>query len=114
MKLYKVRFKTLPTKDHPLFFECEFFYLLIWIYAENPDDAAERALAIISQLPYERGENKESWDETWRAVVQLAGKSNLPEDLVKEKQAKEIGLAILAHGLVIGADFKKLLENDPP
>ncbi len=114
MKLYRVTFKTRPTKDHPRFFEIQFGYLHIWIYGDGPQDAGERACTIVEQLQYERAEDKESWDESWRASVRLSGGSKLPEFQAAEKTAKVIGIAFFLHELTTGGDESELVAADPP
>jgi hypothetical protein len=114
MKLYRVSLKVRPSKDHPKFFDVQFGYLHICLFGESRDDAGERAVTIVEQLPYERVNKKETWQETWRASIRLAEGSKLPEFLLIEERAKEVGIGVFAHFCVTGVDEGNFEDIDPP
>lgn len=53
MKLFRVTFRVRPAVDHPIYWDWQFGLLSIWLFAASDDEAGERALQIINQLPYE-------------------------------------------------------------
>jgi hypothetical protein len=114
MKLYQVCLKVRPSKDHPKFFEAKFGYLSIFLFGESPDDAAERAVTITEQLPYERVNNQETWQESWRVSVSLAGGSKGPEFREIEQRARDVGIGVCLHYCVMGVDEGNFEDIDPP
>ena len=113
MQLYRVTFKVRPSKHHPGFYEWEDGFLNLCLFGASVEDAGERAVTIVGQLPYERAEEKEKWDESWKAGIRLAGGSKLPEFLNIEKTAREVGIGICLHCTVVGEKIPNFDQIDP-
>lgn len=98
-KLYRVTAKVRPLPWHPKFYDWQFGFLMLWLFANSLDDAAARAMSIMrTTLPYEQvGDDvKVETDfqrESWRSMDRDA-----PRD------AEETGLAVRSIGCVTGAD----------
>jgi len=52
-QIYQVVYKVRPTPEHPKFYDWQFGWLVIWIFAKGPEHAEEKASKIFDQLPYE-------------------------------------------------------------
>lgn len=53
-ELYRVSAKVLPATWHPKFYEWQFGFLSLWLFATSAEDAGEKAVVIIGALPFER------------------------------------------------------------
>ena len=53
-ELYRVSTKVTPAAWHPKFYDWEHGFLRLWLFANSPDDASDKAASIIAVLPYER------------------------------------------------------------
>lgn len=88
LTLYTVLFSVSLAPGHPLLFEAGDGEVIVFIFAESPQDAAEKAAEIVACLPYD---NKTGVN----AKVVEANKLTR-SDLVKEEieQAKRVGFAM--------------------
>ena len=57
-KLWTVVLQVRPEPAHPRYFEIQFGYLFVWLFDSSPYAAADRAAAIVKQLPYELANSK--------------------------------------------------------
>lgn len=53
-QLHLVSGKVRPTPGHPLYYEWQFGFLRLWLFADSLEDAKDKALAILEVLPYEQ------------------------------------------------------------
>jgi hypothetical protein len=107
MNLYRVSLKVRPVKEHPMFWEVEFGTLHVWLWGDTPEDAGERAVTIVEQLPYERFGKTETWQESWPATVRLAEshKPTDPPEFEKHYQeARSLGIGICLDFCPTGID----------
>lgn len=98
-ELFKVDFKIRPTVNHPLFFDMQFGFLAVWIFAESVEDANERATAIVEQLPYEIAGQKARVYE-----IPSTGPSEPAHWVLAAEQARKIGLVLQLASVATGAD----------
>ena len=69
-----------------MFWEVEFGYLMIWLFDDSPDLAAQRASDIVELLPYE---------SSLGIVKVYDGHGSTKEEFIAgEEQAKQIGIGI--------------------
>lgn len=109
--LCRVTFRVRPLPGNPRYWDCQFGFLLVWLYSNSPEDANARADKILDELPYERIgtdalvvraiDNEGFAPRTDSLVAQS------PSDVAEETRvqlAKESGLSLLLLGVNTGAD----------
>lgn len=96
VKLYKVSIKVRPLPHHPRFWDVQFGYLLVWIFAADAEKAGEAAVGVVAAMPFER--------VTDAVEVQTGEPAHVPELESKVKEAKESGFAWLLVGCVTGTE----------
>lgn len=99
----------------------QFGFLLVWLFANSPDDAAERAMNIIAELPYELIGDKFAV-ETRKPSGAPAGdtlstqqgpsQETREQMALREELALESGLALMLIVVATGAD-ETGFENAP-
>jgi hypothetical protein len=52
-ELYRVVLKVRPLPQHPMYWDIQFGYLNLWLFAPSAESAGERAVDIAEALPYE-------------------------------------------------------------
>jgi hypothetical protein len=107
MKLYRVALKVRPSTAHPLYWQIQFGYLLVWLLDDSPQVAGERAAAILESLPYER----------IGARVSVVAADNLPKQPEFERcahAAKEVGVAFFFVASATGADEAEFEQAELP
>jgi hypothetical protein len=81
-----------------MFYDWQFGFLNIWLFAESDDDAADRAVKILEQLPYERSEvdvpTFRDWDDDSKHPMEWRRHASI---------ARQIGLALRLDSLATGA-----------
>jgi hypothetical protein len=107
MKLIRLALKVQPACDHPMFWEWEFGQLYMWLFADSDEDAAERASAILKQLPYE-----EIGEAIGFRDCNLEKPDPRDEFKQRETVARQLGLALfldsLAPGVADDHEFQSL------
>jgi len=86
MKLYRVALKVRPTPAHPLYWQIQFGYLLVWLLDDSHQAAGRRAAAIVELLPYERIQDR-------IAVVAADALPKRPPFEKVEQHAMQLGVA---------------------
>lgn len=79
-----------------MYWDLQFGYLQVWIYADSPDDAADRVWHIVEQLPYERVGTLVS--------VHLDKQPVIPEFEAGERMASSLGIGLFFGACVTGVD----------
>lgn len=98
MHLYRIDFPIRPAVQHPQYYEIAFGRLLIWIFAESPEAAGDRASAILDQLTiYEPVGSKAQ-------VTRIERASPEPELQRCAEQARSSGIAAFLLACEPGAD----------
>lgn len=112
MKLFRVSFKVLPSKNHPCFWEIQFGFVQVWIYGESPSDAGDRALTVVEQLPYELFDSENAWEASTQAAVFSTDHTPTTEGFKEAQElARGAGVFVAFYGCKIGAsveEFKKM------
>lgn len=103
--LYRVAAKVRPLPWHPRYYDWQFGFLRIWLFANSVEDAVERARLISDELPYER-----AGDEY---CVETTDEAPETEDASAQERARAIGLAIRLFCVETGAD-EAVFESMPP
>ena len=92
MELYRIVLKVRPAVAHPLYWEWQFGFLLVWLMAESPYDAGRRASDIVALLPYEVIGSDESAPAL---VTQIQQPSARQDFCICEDRARQLGVAFL-------------------
>jgi hypothetical protein len=104
MKLYSVAIQAQPTADHPCYWDWETCVVVAWLFAESVQNAADRAAAILSELPYEvTSKESEVSDPPW---------TDTPAYVEKEREARMTGLAVFVLTTLAGSDVEVLIPSD--
>jgi hypothetical protein len=98
-ELYRISAKVLPATWHPKFYEWQFGFLSLWLFAISAEDAAEKANVIIEALPFERIDNLFAIESQFpRTEESLALQGGAQE------QAEQTGFALRLAACRTGAD----------
>jgi hypothetical protein len=103
--LYRVAAKVRPLPWHPKYYDWQFGFLRIWLFANSVEDAVDRARKISDELPYER-----IGDEFGVGTTEKTAET---EDGSPQESARATGLAIRLLGVETGAD-ESAFESIPP
>ncbi len=103
-KLYRVVIEARPLPAHPNYSALQFGWLSTWLSAESAGIAADSALRILEQLPYERVDDQMRIDDTSSYLGPPSAEAYAP-DLVQLN-----GLAVCFHGCATGEEETWFLE----
>lgn len=98
-KLHRVSAKVRPLPWHPKYYDWQFGFISIWLFANSIDDSSDRALRILDLLPYERVGD----DLGVETGFPQTEESRAMQDRAQEK-AEQIGFAIRLIAVETGAD----------
>jgi len=98
-QLYRVSAKVRPLPWHPIYYDWQFGFLSLWLFANSVEDARERALLIAGALPYELAGEELSVETGFPQTEE----SRAMHDGAQAK-AEKIGLAIRVYAVETGAD----------
>ncbi len=97
MQLYRVAFKVRPAAQHPKYWEIQFGFLLLYLWAESAEQAGDSAATIVGVLPYEVvGRNVE--------VIHITGPDKKPELERCAQEARSIGFCMSLVACQTGTD----------
>jgi hypothetical protein len=110
MSLFRIVFKVRPTPVHPKYREIAFGVLCVWVFAEGPTAADERARGIMAHLPFDViggmawASEASAYPRSMKWAVELKK---------AEKSAEMLGVGFHLFGWPIGADDSVFLSCDP-
>ena len=99
--------KVRPAVEHPFFWDAQFGYLQVWLFAESPSGAGSRASRIVEQLPYEIAGSRV-------AVYLIENPSEKPEFQRGELEARSTGLALFFAAVATGGEDEEEFEREDP
>ena len=110
--LHRILLKVRPLPGHPLFWKMQFGFLRMWLFADSAEDAAERAMKLIAELPYERVgdqvavETRKQPGATSGALPAAEGPSQevREQNAIREQLAMESGLSLMLIIVPTGAE----------
>ena len=103
-RLYRCQIPVRPSLAHPKYWEVQSAYLLLFLYAESPEDAADKAVTIAEQLPYELPRSS--------AKISLQEKPpHQPELESTAECARQCGLGLFLVAMPPGSDDEGWLDD---
>jgi hypothetical protein len=93
-----------PSVEHPLYWSIQAGYLLLFLYAESEQMAADRAVEIVDQLPYEL-------ESDALRVREAETPEHRPELENVAASARQCGLGIFLVALSTGTDEGGWLDD---
>lgn len=93
-----VTIKVRPSPEHATYYEWQFGFLNVWVFAESAEAAAEAAGAIVDHLPYERVGESASVRDTLGGIPTLPGAESCAAN------AKALGIALSLISCATGVD----------
>jgi hypothetical protein len=101
VNLYRVHIEVSPSLTHPLYWEWASGFLLVCIFADSPEDATSRARAIVSQLPYETGDEIHCGLATDAPSSEPGIAAHEVKDRIAQETARANGLGLLLNVLAL-------------
>lgn len=93
--LYRVNLEVRPKPTHPTYWDWQFGVLCVWLFAECPEEAGEKAGLIVSELPYEITASEGQVVSTTPSAKPLKETEKDQPDYYRfENIAKQTGLAL--------------------
>jgi hypothetical protein len=89
---HRVNLKVRPLPGHPTYYDWQFGYFGLWLFANSIDDARDRALLIVGALPYEVIGDKVSVETNFPRTEESRAMNGRAQET-----AGEIGLAMSDH-----------------
>lgn len=87
-----------------MFWEVQFGVMHAWLFADDPEDAGQRAINIAEELPYEPFVKREAQPQTWSVTIRPPQPSDPEEFAPHEKFARETGFSMCMDYCPVGVD----------